>query len=211
MKNILIADDHAIIRTGIKSILRKNFSTNRIDDAENEAEITHLIKRYKYDLLVLDINMPNTDFIKTLEWVCITSKETNVLVFTMHEEEIYGLRCLNIGAKGFLHKTCSDEELVVAIKATLNGKKYISQSLAEIVFRPKEVEKQANPFHNLSSRELEIAMFLNKGLPLPEICSILNIQYSTGNTYKRRILEKLSVQNVLSMTRLMTSFNVVGC
>ena len=209
MKNVLIADDHCMIRSGIKNVLRKNFSTNRIDEAADGIEIEHFMKRYKYDLLILDINMPKTDFIRTLEWVRVASIETNVLVFSMHEEEIYGVRCLNMGAKGFLNKNCSDEELIQAIRITIVGRKYISAGLAEKLIKPKETESYANPFHTLSSRELEIAQFLNSGVPLPEICSILNIQYSTGNTYKRRILEKLNVHNVLSMTRLMTSFNFV--
>jgi two-component system invasion response regulator UvrY len=210
MKNILIADDHSIIRSGLKNVIRRNYDVSRMDEAENESGIINFVKKYKYDLIILDINMPNSDFIKTLEWISIAAAETNVLVFSMHEEEVYGLRCLNIGAKGFLHKGCSDQELLTAIKSTITGKKYISPALAELLLQPKEKEKVLNPFVSLSSRELEIAVFLDKGIGLPEICSILNIQYSTGNTYKRRILEKLHVHNVLSLSRLMSSYNVVG-
>lgn len=211
MKNILIADDHSIIRTGLKNILRKNYDINRIDEAEDENTIINFVKKFRYDLIILDINMPNSDFVKTLEWICISSSDSNVLVFSMHDEEVYGLRCLNMGAKGFLHKGCSDQELLTAIGLTMTGKKYISSAVAELLLQPKEREKTSNPFINLSSRELEIALFLDKGIGLPEICSILNIQYSTGNTYKRRILEKLHVNNVLSLSRLMSSFNLVGC
>ncbi len=211
MKNILIADDHSIIRTGLKNILRKSYNINRIDEAEDESGIINFVKKFKYDLIILDINMPNSDFVKTLEWIGITAVDTNVLVFSMHEEEVYGLRCLNMGAKGFLHKACSDQELNAAINLTIAGKKYISPALAELLIQPREREKVVNPFVSLSSRELEIALFLDKGIGLPEICSILNIQYSTGNTYKRRILEKLHVNSVLSLSRLMSSFNLVGC
>ena len=210
MKNVLIADDHSIIRLGVKNIILENFDVDRIDEAENEGEVKALVKKTKYDLIVLDIKMPNSDFVKTLEWICILSRETNVLVFSMHEEELYGLRCLTIGAKGFLQKTCTNDEMLAALKSAISGKPYISPALTEILVKNKESKKELNPFLNLSSRELEIALFLNKGIALPEICSILNIQYSTGNTYKRRILEKLHVHNILSMSRLMTSFNIDG-
>jgi len=212
MKNILIADDHSIIRTGLKNILRKNYDVNRVDEAEDENGIIQLLKKFRYDLIIMDINMPNTDFVKTLEWICISFRNANVLVFSMHDEEVYGMRCLNIGAKGFLHKSCTDQELTTAINLTIAGKKYISATLAEqLLSQSGEREKAANPFTHLSARELEIALFLDKGISLPEICSILNIQYSTGNTYKRRILEKLNVNNILSLSRLMSSFNLVGC
>jgi two-component system invasion response regulator UvrY len=211
MKNILIADDHSIIRIGLKSIVRKNYDVNRLDENEDENEITNLVKKFRYDLIILDINMPNSDFMKTLEWICIFSKDTNVLVFSMHEEQVYGLRCLNLGAKGYLNKACCDKELITAIKTTMTGKRYLSPALTESLLQSREKENVMNPFVNLSSRELEIALFLDKGIGLPKICSILNIQYSTGNTYKRRILEKLNVQNVLSLSRLMSSYDMVVC
>lgn len=210
MKSVLLADDHAIVRYALKNVLRDSFHVDRIDEAANETDIKNHVKKWKYDLIVLDINMPKSDFAKTLEWISILSSETSVLVFTMHDEEVYGLRSLHIGAKGFLQKTCSDDELYMALKTTLAGKSYIGPNLAEILVNSKDNGNTLNPFLNLSSRELEIATFLSNGLPLPEICSILNIQYSTGNTYKRRIMEKLHVNNVVSMSKLMSSYNLAG-
>ncbi|MBV9960741.1 MAG: response regulator transcription factor [Parafilimonas sp.] len=210
MKNILVADDHSIVRSGIREIILKNFSFANIDEAANENEIVQHVKSTFYDLIVLDINMPDTDFVKLINWLSVTASKANILVFSMHPEEIYAERCLQLGAKGFLHKTASNEEILAAITKVFNGKNYISPALSEILQKRNNQTEIKNPFNALSSRELEIAILINKGHSLPEICTILNIQYSTANTYKRRIFEKLNITNTLTLSRLMQTFNMEG-
>lgn len=208
MKKILLADDHAIVRSGIKFLVKENFPTVSIEEAQNEAEIVRCIKGTIYDLILLDISLPNTDFTELMRWINVTSPASRILIFSMHPENIYGARCLQLGAKGYLHKTVSNEEIVEAIKRVLEGKKYIGPKLAELLSDTYDKTKAANPFENLSARELEIVEYLNNGKSLPEICEILKIQYSTANTYKRRIFEKLNVHNILSLSRLMQSFDM---
>jgi len=208
MRNILLADDHSIVRSGIKSMIRDKIGNFNIDEAENENDIVTAVKSCNYDLVILDINMGDYDFVKLMEWLSFTSSDTSILIFSMHPEAIYGLRCLQLGAKGYLHKTASDEEIVIAINTVLNGKKYINAALAEILSQSSEDKNTGNPFQSLSSREIEIALLLNSGKSLPEICTILNIQYSTANTYKRRIFEKLHVNSILSLSRLMQTYNI---
>ena len=210
MKNFLIADDHSIVRSGIKEIILKNLPVTKIDEASKEDEIVHYVKSNFYDLIVLDINMPDTDFVKLIDWLHVTSPKTNILVFSMYPEEIYGERCLQLGAKGFLHKTASNTEILSALTQVINGKKYIGATLAEKLQKRNSETEITNPFRALSSRELEIAILINKGHSLPEICTILNIQYSTANTYKRRIFEKLDINSTLTLSRLMQTFNMEG-
>ena len=207
MSNILVADDHSIVRLGIKSLIRDSIGINNIDEAENEQGIVNAVKDSNYDIIILDINMGDSDFVKLMDWLSFTCPDTCILIFTMYHESIYGLRCIQLGARGYLNKTAPDEEIILAIKTVLNGKKYINAALSEILSQNAE-NKQTNPFLSLSSREIEIALLLYKGKRLPEICTILNIQYSTANTYKRRIFEKLNVNDILSLSRLMQSFNI---
>jgi len=207
MNNFLLADDQGIIRSGIKMLIKENFIDYRIDEAANELEIVKLVKDVVYDGIILDINMPDTDFVKLMEWLNKVSSTTRILVFTMHPEDIYGTRCFQLGARGFLRKTASNEEIVFAISRVLEGRKYINPVMAELLLENSNGKKKSNPFQNLSSRELEIAMLLNKGSSLPEICNILNIEYSTVNTHKRKIFEKLMVKNLLSLTRMMAIYS----
>lgn len=208
--NILICDDHSIVRMGIKTIIKSHLGVTNIDEAASESEISSTLKTQQYDLIILDINIPGIDFANTIDWIKITSPDTPVLVFSMHSEEIYGKRSFQLGAKGFLHKTAANEEIAAAVKTLLDGGTYLSGTLAEKLSGPKDKIDSEMPFDKLSAREFEIALLINKGQSLPEICSTLNIQYSTANTYKRRIFEKLKVYNTLALSRLMMSFNIVG-
>lgn len=208
IRKLLLADDHAIVRSGIKFLIKENFDPELIDEAETEDEVVKCIKGEQYDLILLDITLPNTDFARLMNWISITSPVSKVLVFSMHAEDIFGVRSLQLGAKGYLHKTVSNEEIVFAIKRVAEGKKYISEGLADLLTTKDAGTKITNPFNSLSQRELEIVVHLNSGKTLPEICSILKIQYSTANTYKRRIFDKLNVHNLLSLSRLMQSFGM---
>jgi len=208
MINVLLADDHSIVRSGIKALIRENFQFQRIDEAEDGTEIFRMLKVVKYDVLLLDISMPEMDFSQVLQWVNASTPGTRVLVFTMHREDIYGPRCLVLGARGFIHKTAANGEIVQAMKRILDGKKYISPNLAEILSESGSRKELTNPFLSLSSRELELANLFNRGKSLPEICTILNIQYSTANTHKRRLFEKLNVENILSLCRLMQAYDM---
>jgi two-component system invasion response regulator UvrY len=202
-KNILLADAHSIIRLGIKSIIRENLQVNNIDEAADETAITEKIKQKQYDLLLLDTQIPHTDFNKLISWITIVSPLTDIIVFTMQPEEVYGIRCLQLGTKGFLKKEASNEEILFAIKKVLNGERYMSARLSDMLANYISRKSTGNPFDNLSQREMEMVLHLQKGKTLPEICDILKIQYSTANTYKRRIFEKLQVTSLISLSRMM--------
>ncbi|KIC95680.1 response regulator [Flavihumibacter solisilvae] len=207
MKSILLADDHGIVRSGIRLLLTDHFRFGRIDEASAEEEIAQCVKRWNYDLMMLDINMPNTDFPGLMHWLQAAAPAMRVIVFTMHSEQLFGVHALKLGAYGFLNKNASNEEIVTAIRNVLENRKYISPTLAQLIAENETGGRDLNPFSNLSPRELEIAMLLDKGHSLPEVCHLLNIQYSTGNTYKRRIFEKMGVTSILALTRLFQQYN----
>jgi len=208
MKNILLADDHSIVRMGVKSLLQKGLPEYIVDEAENETEIEMQVKQKKYQLIILDIDIPQGDFVKLMHWLLTISPDVNILIFSMHEESIYGQRCLQLGARGYLHKSASDSVILNAINRVLSGKKYISPDLAELLSDNKTSDTTLNPLLKLSIREMEIVMLLNKGRTLAEICEVLKIQYSTVSTFKRRIMEKLNIKNMHSLYKFMQSYNL---
>src|SRR6478609_9542920 len=112
MSNILLADDHSIVRSGIKSLIKENLGMHKIGEAATEEEVIKLVKSCSYHLIIMDIKMGNADFVKLLEWLHAVSPTTAILVFTMHSEEIYGLRSLQLGATVYLRKTASDQEIL---------------------------------------------------------------------------------------------------
>lgn len=207
---ILIADDHGIVRSGIKALIKQYLEGDEVHEASNENEILQQVKTFFFDLILLDINMPGSDFTSMMDWLKNTSSESNVIVFTTYPENIYGERCLQLGAKGFLNKTSSNTEILLAVKTVLSGNMYFEEQPRRNIFRSNNDGKNSNPFEQLSAREMEIALLINKGHSLPDICTILKIQYSTANTYKRRIFEKLNVHNAVMLSHLMQTFKIVG-
>jgi len=208
MKNILLADDHSIVRMGVKSLLMKGLPEYIVDEAEDESDIEMWVKQKKYQLIILDIDIPQGDFVKPMHWLLTITPDANILIFSMHDESIYGQRCLQLGAKGYLHKSANDNVILNAINRVLSGKKYISPDLAELLSDNKTSDSSLNPLLKLSLREMEIMLLLNKGRTLAEICEVLKIQYSTVSTFKHRIMEKLNVKSMHSLYKFMQSYNL---
>lgn len=208
MKNILLVDSHPVVRKGMKELIVEHHPSSHVDEAGSEAEIIRYIKQQPYQLILLDLEMPDTDFSSLMEWIRITAPNTPILVSSLHTEEIYGIRCLQLGAQGFLTKSADSKDIILAINKVLNGEKYLSRKLTELLvekaYNPNATD---NPFDRLSAREMEIVKQLEKGKSLNEISQILKIQYSTVNTYKRRIFEKLNVKDVLSLAKMINTFN----
>ncbi|HVY73526.1 MAG TPA: response regulator transcription factor [Puia sp.] len=206
--SFLIADDHSIVRSGIKALVRNHFETDKIDEASNERDITAKIRSGSYQIVLLDINMPGSDFVSMMDWLKNTVPDLSILIFTTYPEEIYAKQCLKLGARGYLNKTAPNEEIILAIRKVLDGGIYLSNEIKQSLPLTEEKKDTVNPFDKLSARELEVALLVNKGHSLPDICSLLNIQYSTANTFKRRVFEKLGVQNAVSLSHLMKTFKI---
>lgn len=209
-KRLLIADDHGIVRSGMRYLLKDHFEIGRIDEAANEEEITKQVRAFSYDLILLDIGLPGSDFVNLMNWIRQIRPETPVMIFTAFPDDIYGEKCIQLGAKGFINKIAPSSEILNAVRIVLDGGSYISPGIQKTISKSSIDGKSGNPFNKLSVRETEIAILINKGYGLPEICSILNIQYSTANTHKRRIFEKLNISNSVALSHLMHTFQVTG-
>jgi len=208
MKRLLIADDHTLVRYGLKIALSSHFTDCQIDESWDGESVMAQLNANKYDLVLLDLNMPETDPSVLLHWIKEFHKDAKVLVVSMNEENIYGKRTLELGAQGYLKKDSSPAELLKAINTVLSGKKYVSSALGDILMHDTIHGNALNPFDRLAPREFQIAMHLVQDHSLSEIGEMLQIQYVTVSTLKRRILEKLGIKSMKALVQLAEAYGI---
>jgi two-component system invasion response regulator UvrY len=208
MKKFLLVDDHVVVRSGIKILLSEIYNPAEIHEAMNGDTAVAKLKENKFDLILLDIQMPNTDTLGLMEYIHITYPDVKVLMFSMSAENIYAKRFMKAGAYGFISKESPLEEITRAINMILNGKKYISETFAEKLAEDSFSGKSGNPFNELSPREFEIVSLLLEGKTVTDISHTLNIQTSTVGTHKARLFEKLGVNNILELKEMATTYNL---
>ena len=208
MKNFLLIDDHAIVRSGIKFWLSAEYNPCEIDEAENGKEAYQKIQDKEYDLVLLDIQMPETNSFDLLKSILNDKPDSKVLIFSMNSENMYAKRFLQAGAMGFVSKDAPIHELKKAVDLILNNRKYFSNKFIESVLNEKTGRENNNPFSTLSDREFEITNLLMEGKAVGEISTLLNIKSSTTGTYKARIFEKLHIQNVFQLIELGALYDI---
>ncbi|MEW5805030.1 MAG: response regulator transcription factor [bacterium] len=194
MINILIADDHSVVREGLKYILKKIPDTI-ISEASNGMEVIETIKKKHYDLILLDIAMPGRAGIDTLIELKDVQPDTKVLVLSMFPEEQYALRALKSGASGYLTKESIPGELIKAIKKVLHGGKYISSQFSDKLLLTIDTEGERLAHDSLSNREYQVMRMIASGKTLSEIAEELSLSVKTIGTYRSRILEKMGIRN----------------
>ncbi len=197
-----------VVRSGIKALLLEIFKPCEIYEANDEKTAVEQLKKRPYDLVMMDIQMPGTDAFGLMEYMRIKHEDAKVLIFSMSAENIYAKRFLKAGAKGFVSKEAPLEEIKKAITTILNNRRYISESMIDILADESYSDKAANPFQKLSARELEIVSLLLSGQTLSEISRSLHIQISTTGTHKSRLFEKLGVTNLLELKELATFYKL---
>lgn len=207
IKNILIVDDHAAMRTGLRVLLNEFYAGLSIFECGDDKCLLSHFKNQAIDLLVMDIQMPNLDTIGMVEFISIKYPSTYILVFSMLPERIYGRRLLKAGAMGYLPKETSIEEMKHAFDTVLKSKKYLSQNLIEILSSDTVNKNITDPFSQLSHREFEILNYLLLGISINLIAQTLGIKPSTVGTYKGRIFEKLQVRTIFELKDLATLHN----
>lgn len=204
MIHILLADDHAIIREGLKTYIQSMMPHSNVEETYDGNSTFEKIKQNDYALIILDINMPATDSFGLVSNILAVKPESKILMFSMNSEEIFAKKYLNLGALGYLNKDASADEIKQAINNVMNNKRYISSSLTQALTDSALGRKanNRNPFNLLSSRELEIVRHLMKGESVSQIGAYLNLHTSTVGTHKARIFEKLNCKNVIEVNEL---------
>ena len=192
---ILIADDHAIVRRGLKQILDEEPGLAIVSEAENGQDVLDMSRHRTWDLVILDINLPGRSGIDILNELHYAYPKLPVLILSMYPEDQYALRVLNAGASGYLTKQSAPEELVKAIKKIRGGGKYYSDAVIDqLVTKPES--RQVKPTHEiLSDREFQVMVLIASGKTLSEIGENLALSIKTVSTYRKRILTKLNLKN----------------
>lgn len=194
---VLIADDHAIVRKGLIQLVKSLPQVDLIEEAEDGFQVIEKCKEHDFDLIILDLSMPNRNGLDTLKDLKQIGTGMRVLVLSVYAEEQYAIRSFNSGAAGYITKNTAPTELLKAIETVLQGKKYISPALAERLISLKSIEK---PLHeNLSDREFQIMIMSAEGYTISQIAEELKINVKTVSTYRKRILEKMNFENFIQV------------
>jgi two-component system, NarL family, invasion response regulator UvrY len=200
MIKILIADDHAIVREGLKQILADTGDFVVAGEATNGQEVLELIRHEEWDLIILDIAMPGRDGLYTLKEVKREKSKIPILVLSIYPEEQYAVRALKAGAAGYLTKESAPEELIAAIRKVSQGGKYISASLAEKLAFHLEVDTEKPLHERLSDREYQVMLKIASGKTVKEIADEMSFSIKTISTYRVRALSKMGLKNNAAFT-----------
>lgn len=200
MIEILIADDHAIVREGLKQIVAETSDIVVTDEASTGHEVLDKVRDNDYDVVVLDISMPGGDGLNILKQIKREIPKLSVLVLSIHPEEQYAVRALKAGAAGYLTKESAPDELISAIRRVSTGRKFVSSFLAEKLAFDLESDLE-KPLHEiLSDREYQVMCMIASGKRAKEIAEELCLSIKTISTYRSRILEKMRMKNNAELT-----------
>ena len=209
MIEILIVDDHPVFRQGLVQILNEEGNMNVKSEASNVKELFKAIGKDSFDLVVLDITMPDGNGLEALKRIKKIKPSLPVLVLSVHSEEEYAIRVLKTGGSGYLTKESAPEELVNAVNKAVNGGKYISPNIAEKLAFIIEDDNKA-PHERLSNREYQVMCLIASGKTVTEISKRINLSVKTISTYRSRILNKMELKTNAEITYYAIKNNLVS-
>jgi len=200
MLRILIADDHTVVRRGLKQILLEEFRSAEVVEVSDAEELLKKVFREKWDVVVTDISMPGKSGLEVLQEIRQHYPKLPVLILSVYPEDQYGVRVLKAGASGYLNKDSAPEELVKAIHQVMMGKKYITTAVAERLALLLDQDAEKLPHESLSDREFEVLKLLAAGHAVSDIAEKLSLSSTTVSTYRARILSKMNFKNNADLT-----------
>jgi DNA-binding NarL/FixJ family response regulator len=197
---VLIADDHAIVRQGLRLILLDTPDMVVAGEAENGVEAMHMVRKGGWDVVLMDVTMPERNGIDTLKLLKKEYPKLPVIILSMHPEEHYAIRALKAGASGYLTKQSAPDQLVTAIRQVAGGKKYVSAAVAEQLANAIGEDTDKMPHEKLSDREYQTLCLIASGRALSQIAEELNLSVKTVSVYRARLLEKMQLKNNAELT-----------
>lgn len=209
MIRILIADDHTLVREGLKQILQGAADFHVGGEASNGLEVLALVRREDWDVVLLDMSMPGRSGIELIKQLKDERPHLRILVLTMHGEEQYAVRAFRAGASGYLTKESASAELVSAVRKVAAGGVYVSLAMAEKLALNLNPHDQELPHHRLSDREFDVFRRIVAGQTISEIADQLSVSVKTVSTHKTRILQKMEMQTQAELIRYAIKHNLV--
>jgi DNA-binding NarL/FixJ family response regulator len=200
MNRILIVDDHAVVRDGVRRILDKPPGANAFGEAGTAAEALELVREQDWDVVVLDLSLGGRDGLEVLKEIRKIRPLLPVLILSMHSEELFARRALKAGAAGYVTKNSPRSELAEAVGKVIRGGKYISPALADTLISAIAEGADRAPHEALSDREFEVLRLIASGKTVGEIADILSLSVGTISTYRTRILEKMRMKTNAELT-----------
>jgi two-component system invasion response regulator UvrY len=200
MTKILIADDHTVVRRGLKQILLEEFPFAFIDEVGDAEELIKKVMKDEWDVIISDLSMPGRSGLESLQQIKQYHPKLPVLILSVHPEEQYAIRVLKAGASGYLNKDLAPEELVKAVNCVLSGKKYITASIAEKLASTLDLDGEKARHEFLSDREFEVLKFLAAGKSVSDIAEQLSLSVTTVSTYRARIMTKMNLKTNADLT-----------
>jgi two-component system invasion response regulator UvrY len=200
MIRILIADDHTVVRKGLKQILLEEFPSALVEEVADAEELLKKVMKGEWDVVISDLSMPGRSGLESLQQIKQYFPKLPVLILSVHSEEHYAIRVLKAGAAGYLNKDLAPDELVKAVHRVLMGKKYITPSIAEKLASSLDQEGGKPSHEHLSDREFEVLKLIASGKSVSEIAAMLSLSITTVSTYRARIMAKMSMKTNADLT-----------
>ena len=201
MLRILIADDHTVVRRGLRQILLDEFPNVEIAEVADAEELIKKVMTAKWDVVVSDLSMPGRSGLDALQQIKFSCPDLPVLILSIHPEEQYALRALKAGASGYLSKDTAPNELVKAVQKVLLGKKYISQAIAQKLASSFSSDAGLSLHDSLSDREFDVMKLLANGKSVSEIAEVLSLSATTVSTYRARLMVKMDLKSNADLTK----------
>ena len=209
MVKILLVDDHELVRSGIRLILERVAGFVVVAEVKSGEDAIRYCRKDAPDIVLMDVNMPGIGGLEATKQIVRMSENTRVICLSMHTENPIPAKVMQMGASGFITKDAETEEMIRAIHKVAAGQRYVSPDIAQQIAIGKLDFNDANPFEQLSDRELEITLMLVKGQRVPGIANSLNISAKTVNTYRYRMFEKLDISTDVELTHLALRYKLI--
>ena len=200
MIRVILCDDHAVVRRGIRDTLSEASDIQVVAQAGSYSEVREALRNHPCDVLVLDLNLPGRGGLEVLGSLKETDSPVKALVVSMYPEDQYAIRCLKAGAQGYLNKAGDPAEMIVAVRAIMQGRKYVTPAVAEMLVENLSSPALETPHASLSERELQTLLKIASGKRLSEIAEELMLSPKTVSVYRSRALEKLKLSNNAELT-----------
>ncbi len=200
MYRFLIADDHTVVRKGLKQILLEAFPSATIEEVTDAEALLKMVFSRTWDVIISDISMPGRSGLEVLQQIKQHYPKLPVLILSVHSEDLYALRVLKAGASGYLNKDSAPEQLVAAVNRVMQGKKYITPTIAEKLANALDHDPDKLSHESLSDREFEVLKLLAGGMAVSDIASRLSLSVTTISTYRSRVMMKMNLRTNAELT-----------